>query len=74
MVKCILFGRESCDPRAFLFNPDFGLLRPEGLARAREKDEQALSNELSQPCWKAVDVVEKARRKMTDYLGRESDK
>lgn len=74
LVKSIIFGHSTRDPHALLFNHEFGLLRPEESRRIRTEDEQALSNELSQSCWVAEDIVKKARSKMADYLGWESDK
>jgi hypothetical protein len=50
MVKSLIFGHVTRDPYAFLFNNNCGLLRPEGLALVRNKDEQALLTQLSQTC------------------------
>lgn len=43
-----MFGQVTDDLHQFLFNNDVGLLRPEELERIQNKDEQALTVQLSQ--------------------------
>ncbi|KAJ5991377.1 hypothetical protein N7522_011584 [Penicillium canescens] len=55
-----MLGQLTFDPHEFLFNTD-------------SEDEQALAVQLSQDLWKEVDAEKDAMRKMTDFLGWDSD-
>lgn len=73
MVKSLMLGQITDDPYEFFFNHDVGLLRPEELVRIQKEDEQALAVQLSQNTWEAVDAEKAAMRKMSDFLGWDSD-
>ena len=73
MVKSLMFGQVTDDLHKFLFNNNVGLLRPEELTRIQKEDEQALTAQLSQDSWEAVDAEKYAMRKMTGFLGWDSD-